>query len=489
MPVRLFESVLSTLSGGPSLTESLGLAPTDLVVVETDGALEQVDSLKSAYDGAAATGFDVFTHTFDEVAAHPGVRVRQLGLAGVSPACRRCPVVRSCGGGLYTHRYAADTAFDNPSVYCADLEALIRGIEQRTSAATQSPAVTDPEALRILQLDLTRLLLAELDARLDGRGGEKWRAVWHLASVVEQQSDGMDEILAHPYTRSWLHNCLDALHAQRHDAVGLALRLDAYVAAAAVRGGLDLPVQVACEGGMLTLPTLGELRLTAAPDRCDVEVRGSRHELWVRVPGREALRVRPGVAGDGWRPVHRPRLEGWPGLVLDDIDPHRDFRQPVSVDEDSESLAEAWTLLRRVDPRQAAEIAASLTTLTPLPSGGLSVGRHGYGALGLNLQGPPAQLAAALLRGFRRAKLQALTEVTDLYAQDGWWHHRAPWQDEPLPVSQLLAGAYERVGLRALDMAEAAPAGPALTTLESSAELTVDGKRLVAALREEAAGG
>lgn len=99
VPVRLFASVLSTLSGGPSLTESLGLAPTDLVVVETDGTLEQVDSLKSAYDGAAATGFDVFSHSFDDVAAHPGVRARQLGLAGVSETCRSCPVVRSCGGG------------------------------------------------------------------------------------------------------------------------------------------------------------------------------------------------------------------------------------------------------------------------------------------------------------------------------------------------------------------------------------------------------
>ncbi|RSS50680.1 FxsB family radical SAM/SPASM domain protein [Streptomyces sp. WAC07061] len=74
VPVRLFESLESTLRGGPSLTESLGLAPTDLVVVETDGTLEQVDSLKSAFEGAAATGFDVFRHAFDEVAAHPGVR-------------------------------------------------------------------------------------------------------------------------------------------------------------------------------------------------------------------------------------------------------------------------------------------------------------------------------------------------------------------------------------------------------------------------------
>ncbi|MFK8910951.1 FxsB family cyclophane-forming radical SAM/SPASM peptide maturase, partial [Streptomyces sp. YS-3] len=174
VPVRLFESVLSTLNGGPSLTESLGLAPTDLVVVETDGTLEQVDSLKSAYDGAAATGFDVFRHSLDEVAAHPGVRVRQLGLAGVGPECRRCPVVRSCGGGLYTHRYrpaneaAGRDAFDGPSVYCADLEALVRGIEARTAARLVPAALSDPGELVAAEYELTRTLLARLHADLAG---------------------------------------------------------------------------------------------------------------------------------------------------------------------------------------------------------------------------------------------------------------------------------------------------------------------------------
>lgn len=218
VPVRLFSSVLSTLSGGPSLTESLGLAPTDLVVVETDGQLEQVDSLKSAYEGAAATGFDVFTHTFDEVAAHPGVRARQLGLAGVSEACRRCPVVRSCGGGLYTHRYRStgpSGEFDNPSVYCEDLAALVRGIEARTAASLVAPELTDPAELAASQRDLTRMLLARLNADVEERGDERWARAWELAAAVEASEEGargLDEVLSHPYTRTWLIRALEALH-------------------------------------------------------------------------------------------------------------------------------------------------------------------------------------------------------------------------------------------------------------------------------------
>jgi len=53
------------------------------VVVAADGAIEQVDSLRSAYPGAVATGMSVFTHDLDSVLTHPGIRARQLGLAAL----------------------------------------------------------------------------------------------------------------------------------------------------------------------------------------------------------------------------------------------------------------------------------------------------------------------------------------------------------------------------------------------------------------------
>lgn len=131
VPVRMFDSILSLLAGGPSLVESLGTDPVDLVVVETDGTFEQADSLKTAYDGAPATGMDVFSHSLDEVARHPGLRDRRLGLAGLCATCRSCPVVEVCGGGLYAHRYRSGAGFANPSVYCRDLMALITHVKDR----------------------------------------------------------------------------------------------------------------------------------------------------------------------------------------------------------------------------------------------------------------------------------------------------------------------------------------------------------------------
>nr|WP_239112056.1 FxsB family cyclophane-forming radical SAM/SPASM peptide maturase [Streptomyces anulatus] len=129
--VRLFTEILALLLGWASAAEAVGLSPMVAVVVDTDGAIEQVDSLKSAYPGAPETGLDVFANSFDEALRHPGIAARQLGEEGLAIECRACPVLRVCGGGNYAHRYAPTSGFLHPSVYCADLELLIRHIARR----------------------------------------------------------------------------------------------------------------------------------------------------------------------------------------------------------------------------------------------------------------------------------------------------------------------------------------------------------------------
>ncbi|WP_367434645.1 FxsB family cyclophane-forming radical SAM/SPASM peptide maturase [Streptomyces celluloflavus] len=134
--VRLFTEIIGLLLGRPSSSEAVGLSPVVALVVDTDGAIEQVDSLKSTYEGAAATGLDVFHHSFDEALAHPGMAARRRGPDALGAQCRSCALMRVCGGGNYAHRYrAGPSGFANPSVYCADLERLIRHIAARLAAA------------------------------------------------------------------------------------------------------------------------------------------------------------------------------------------------------------------------------------------------------------------------------------------------------------------------------------------------------------------
>lgn len=132
--LRLFEELMAGVLGGSVRTESAGLAPATLAVIETDGSIEQSDSLKVAYEGAPETGLDVFRNSLDDVLAQPAFRQRQSGAEGLGPTCTRCPLLAVCGGGLFAHRYASGTGFRNPSVYCPDLTALILHIRSRVRA-------------------------------------------------------------------------------------------------------------------------------------------------------------------------------------------------------------------------------------------------------------------------------------------------------------------------------------------------------------------
>ena len=123
--VRLFSEIIHLLLGGASGSEAVGLSPVTVIVIETDGSIEQSDMLKSAYAGAPETGLHVERDPFDTVLTLPFVAARQIGELALADECRRCAVHRVCGAGLYAHRYRPGSGFANPSVYSPDLFRLI----------------------------------------------------------------------------------------------------------------------------------------------------------------------------------------------------------------------------------------------------------------------------------------------------------------------------------------------------------------------------
>ena len=126
--IRLFEEIIHLLLGGASETETVGLSPVAVLVVETDGSIEEEDALKSAYPGAPATGLHVGRHSLDEALLRPSVAARQIGVLALCEECRSCAVHRVCGGGHYVHRWRAGTGFANPTVYSPDMFRLITHI-------------------------------------------------------------------------------------------------------------------------------------------------------------------------------------------------------------------------------------------------------------------------------------------------------------------------------------------------------------------------
>lgn len=138
--IRTFDSIMRTFFGGHSRVESVGLTPVDIVVVETNGEIEAVDSLKAAYNGATKLGYDVVNNTFDEVAMDINVKSRQVGVSSLCEQCQSCSLVDYCGGGYVPHRYSSTNQYDNPSVYCSDLVKLITHIYNAVSSSCQKVA-------------------------------------------------------------------------------------------------------------------------------------------------------------------------------------------------------------------------------------------------------------------------------------------------------------------------------------------------------------
>ncbi|MFH0515874.1 FxsB family cyclophane-forming radical SAM/SPASM peptide maturase [Streptomyces sp. M41] len=457
MPVRLFDSIVSTLGGGPSRTEAMGLQSSDVVVVETDGTFEQADSLKTAYDGAPVTGLDVFRHSLDEVARHPGMAARQLGLNGLSDQCRGCPVVRSCGGGLFAHRYREGTGFDNPSVFCADLMELILSIDERTGAsgrkatvwfdalADGSDHIAAVSELSEAREHVTRELLNAVQRELGSHAHESWRTSWRLLRELEDGDSALlQPLLSHPYTRTWALRCLDGTAVPGH----LACRM-APVALASQRQA-EVPVG----DGRVHLPGLGRLRVPTG--------------------ARTAAVTTEHLAGPGWEPLRSVRADGWEA-VLDDLDPHRDcFGVPVSGrlgDGEAERrlrvLRQSWALIRKTLPSVADGMAAGVRVITPLaaPDPERTAPSGGFAALGVHLSPDPVRVAVDLVRGFRAGVLDALLDVCDLY------------DEADLSTGELLSDTYARAATDVLDPGppdarrrthaqwEALSAAPSLTAL------------------------
>ena len=509
MPVRMFDSIIQTSHGGGTLTESLGLEPSDLLVIETDGTLEQADSLKTAFDGAPATGYDVFAHSLDEAAGHPGIIARQRGLASLAAQCRACPVVDSCGGGLYAHRYGSDS-FDHPSVYCADLLAFIGHVRSRTRPhplAVPGPALDvlatgygGADEIRMLaesQRTMRRALVSVVPRTpRDGVRGEAVpgdRAWAILGRLDRTHRDAVDAVLGYPCVRVWAARCLRG-QAEAADLVVVA-------AAAAIRAGADARLGLPVRTGLVHLPGIGSWRVDKTADTVPIEISGGT----ARLPaGSTPIPLRTLTAG----PV---------SIVIDDLDPYRDcYGRPAAARLAEEEFAAwqdefcaAWQLIERDYPRYAPGLAAGLSVVVPLAPA--DPGRHAsatardaFGAVAIARPGDPAALALLLMHEFQHVKLGAVLDVLDLHDAADAGEYYAPWRDDPRPLEGLLQGSYAHLAVtdywrvrRLATGSETAAAAfarwrqqtmEAIDTLAASAALTEVGRRFVVGMRATAAG-
>lgn len=509
--IRLYDSIHSTLHGGPPLTEALGVTPSDLLVIETDGTIEQADSLKIAFDGAVDTGLKVQDHPLSAAAANIQIIARQSGPEGLAEQCRTCPVLNSCGGGLFAHRYRGSSAdpadpaaaFRNPTVYCADLLTLIQSIRETENTAMapsehlnltaasfdelasgfgDAAAITE---LAVAQASINRTLLAICGSGLAEQTTEA-AAAWEILQVLDtDHPTAVAESIAHPFFRAWAFEAIDdPVSADPAVLIGYAL-------AAASLAGVAAELPVPLDTKAVYLPTVG--RIAAADGKA--------------------------VIGDGGKPDqylavshHVGGGEDGPRVLLEDLSAQRSMFQLPPTDRLSNAeLAQwgsahgsAWRLIQKHYPEYAPGLTAGLRAITPLmpsPDGHAASGtaRQAFGALGLALPPDPETLALLLIHEFQHVKLGALLDLFDLYDASDTRLYYAPWREDARPLEGLLQGVYAHVAVvdfwrRAAQRGDAkaevhfarwrAQTWEALGTLEDSGSMTELGGRLVARLKE-----
>ncbi len=511
-PIRLFDSIEAAAAGLPATTEALGLGSPDLVVVETDGEIEQADWLKTVAQGAPATGFHIDRHGFDEAAAHPGFLARATGLAGLSATCRACPVVRTCGGGLYGHRFSSAGGFDNPSVYCADLLRLIGTVQDRRGdrpAAEPAPrahALPGPafdelaaghggvralSGLVEVQRSLRRSLLAAARTRCGDAADAAWQA---LAALETRAPEAVWEVMSQPYLGAWAIRALESVPDTGGGPAPDTGRLAEIALAAAVRCGARLRLPVPLRDGSVQLPLLGRLVVPTAPRGpvADLDLEARDGDLLLHpAAGAEPLPVDGPPPGMRWEPLRTVTLDGR-AVPLEDTDPYRNAfrvpprqRDPAARSERDlarwqSALDGAWRTVCDRYPMHAAGVAALPLALTPLQDPGgqglVDTSRDCFGAIGLARPPESAALARLLVEAVQEVKLGGLLDMFDLLDRADGRPHGSP----PRPPERLLRDAYVQAAH------PVSPSAAADLAALAGAPLTALGHRFLAGLRATA---
>lgn len=287
--------------------------------------------------------------------------------------------------------------------------------------------------------------VAELARRGDRPDDAIGMAGYQLLALVQRRdAAAAAEVIGYPSVGAW------ALHVIRLGGASPGARpsgLAAIAAAAAIRAGLDVEVEVPVVNGTVLLPSLGAASAvggTAIVATKAAEVRS----------GDLRVTMRPGAPG--WRELRRA-VAGSLDVLVDDLDP---FRMPATdgeptgrftpsrVAELRASLRAAWPVL---SPASTAEIAAIVRVIVPYQApdaGHVSTSSpQAFGTVAMSRQPDKYTCAETLVHETQHLKLCALLDLVTLTRPDDGQRYYAPWRTDPRPASGLLQGAYAFLGV------------------------------------------
>jgi uncharacterized protein len=102
-----------------------------LLVLETNGEMEVIDSLKSCGNAFTKNHLNIKDNELlDIMNTKLGDLYFKESTKKLCAKCEQCPIKDVCKGGRLVHRYSSKNGFNNPSVYCKDLVKIISHIQR-----------------------------------------------------------------------------------------------------------------------------------------------------------------------------------------------------------------------------------------------------------------------------------------------------------------------------------------------------------------------
>lgn len=217
LQIRTFEALLDGVAGLPSQTDAFGFGDVSLITIETDGTYHDLDVLKVVGQGATKIGGSVRDTAIEQIARSSSLDAhrRLLRKDGLCATCQECEVVDICGGGAVPHRHGL-RGFQNPTVYCREMRALIKHVQLRVEqtlgtgekSITTLPLIPRENVERFERAETSKSDIAELwRAAAISQNNELSRALnLFVNDELKSVATAAEKILASP--------CLDLLAQQ-----------------------------------------------------------------------------------------------------------------------------------------------------------------------------------------------------------------------------------------------------------------------------------
>ena len=131
--VRILDDMLRLILGGQARKEGVGATDYGILVIETNGRINKNDTLKVAHKNAdrfEGISWSILSDSLLDIVRSRAYADYYRQQRPTAAACRLCPELSICGGGMVANRWSDDRGFDNPSVFCADQLLLIRRMRE-----------------------------------------------------------------------------------------------------------------------------------------------------------------------------------------------------------------------------------------------------------------------------------------------------------------------------------------------------------------------